>query len=94
MGVFGQAAFRYLAFQEALHVFFARQGKLRVGSVELVELISSIIKIIQIRPQYSDIKFIIDSNQSNVTIEADPDQLKQVILQNSPGMQKPLCKIF
>lgn len=59
---------------------FARQGKLRVGDVNIQKLISGIVKTIKLNPQYSDIIFKVDSELSNTTIEGDNDQIKQVFL--------------
>lgn len=59
---------------------FARQGKVRVGNVDVHELLTNIIKIQKLNPQFSEIIFNIDCHDSNTIIEGDADQLKQVFI--------------
>jgi nitrogen-specific signal transduction histidine kinase len=59
---------------------FARQGKLRIGKVDILEVVTNVIKVIQNNSQYSDINFKIDSKPQNIIIDADSDQVKQVFL--------------
>jgi nitrogen-specific signal transduction histidine kinase/iron only hydrogenase large subunit-like protein len=59
---------------------FARQGKLRVGDVNIHKLITGIVKTIKLNPLYSDINFNVESELSNTIIEGDNDQIKQVFL--------------
>jgi two-component system, NtrC family, sensor kinase len=59
---------------------FARQGKLKVSSVNLALLLNGIIKNLQINPLNRDILFNFDIQQSDPFIEGDQDQLRQVFI--------------
>ncbi len=59
---------------------FARQGKLKISSVDISEIILNIIKAIKIKPEFSNISFVQDITSANTFIEGDADQLKQVFL--------------
>ncbi len=59
---------------------FARQGKLKISSVDVPEIILTTIKTIKIKPEFSNISFDQSITCSNTIIEGDADQLKQVFL--------------
>jgi two-component system, NtrC family, sensor kinase len=59
---------------------FARQGKLRVSSVDVIELLANIIKTIKVHQHYSEILFSVNPQSLSSLIEGDEDQLKQVFL--------------
>lgn len=59
---------------------FARQGKLRITTVNINELINSVIKLLMVNPEFHDIEFTINNQIDSIEIEADADQLKQVFI--------------
>jgi signal transduction histidine kinase len=59
---------------------FARQGKLRISSVNIYELISFITKMLLVNPDFSEIEIKINNEINSQEIEGDTDQLKQVFL--------------
>ncbi len=59
---------------------FARQGKLRIGNVILNEVIVSVVKATRKNPQFCDIQIIVNDLSGNLSIEADHDQVKQVMI--------------
>lgn len=59
---------------------FARQGKLRISSVNVFELITNITRMLLINPVFSDIEITINNQIESQEIEGDSDQLKQVFL--------------
>jgi signal transduction histidine kinase len=59
---------------------FARQGKLRVTSVNIYDLITNITKMLLINPEFSDIEISINNEIDSLEIQGDNDQLKQVFL--------------
>lgn len=59
---------------------FARQGKLKLSTVDIYELIQKIAKTYQINPAYEDILISIDRQMERPVIEADADQIKEVFL--------------
>ncbi len=59
---------------------FARQGKLRISSVNIFELITNITRMLLINPVFSDIDITINNDTKSQEIEGDSDQLKQVFL--------------
>ncbi|MEW6194797.1 MAG: [Fe-Fe] hydrogenase large subunit C-terminal domain-containing protein [Bacteroidota bacterium] len=59
---------------------FARQGKLKLGNAVIGDLISGVVKMIKLKPEYSSISFVVNDESSNSIVEADADQLKQVFL--------------
>ncbi len=60
---------------------FARQGKLQVSKVDVLEIIEEVIRTIHIRPEFSDIR-IVKNLQSDIAndIEGDEDQIKQILI--------------
>lgn len=59
---------------------FARQGKLRVTKVELDKTILTVMKSLKLKPEFSGIMFNFENNLTVVQIDADEDQVKQVLL--------------
>jgi two-component system, NtrC family, sensor kinase len=59
---------------------FARQGKLRLTDVNILEMISTIIKTVFINPTYKGISISLHSDIDEAVIHADADQMKQVFL--------------
>lgn len=59
---------------------FARQGKLRITTVNINELIKNVIKLLKVNPDFHDIEFTINNQIDSIEIEADADQLKQVFI--------------
>ncbi len=59
---------------------FARQGKLRVVKLSLDRTISGIIKSIKLKPEFEGITLNFENINSEIEIEADEDQVKQVLL--------------
>lgn len=59
---------------------FARQGKLKAEQVDLYELINKTAKIIQLNPDFHEIKFEIVKPEGDLLLNGDYDQLKQVFL--------------
>ena len=59
---------------------FARQGKLRISSVNVFEMITTITRMLFINPLFSDIEITINNEIESQEIEGDSDQLKQVFL--------------
>lgn len=59
---------------------FARQGRLKVGEININNLLLDVIKLIQVNPDFSGISISINDNSDISIIEGDKDQLKQVLL--------------
>ncbi|MBX3008171.1 MAG: 4Fe-4S binding protein [Melioribacteraceae bacterium] len=59
---------------------FARQGKLRLSTINVYEIIEIIIKSMMINPIFSNVKYTLDGSAEHCFIEGDSDQLKQVFL--------------
>ncbi|MCX6150117.1 MAG: ATP-binding protein [Ignavibacteriales bacterium] len=59
---------------------FARQGKLKLTEVNVLDIISSIVKTIFINPQYKGISITLHVDIDEPVIQADADQIKQVFL--------------
>ncbi|MCX6167969.1 MAG: ATP-binding protein [Ignavibacteriales bacterium] len=59
---------------------FARQGKIKISTVDLAEMISTIIKTLKANPDYFKISFSLNELSDELKIEGDADQLKQVFL--------------
>jgi signal transduction histidine kinase/iron only hydrogenase large subunit-like protein len=59
---------------------FARQGKIKISSIDLSELIQTIIKTVNIKPEFLQISFSQNVSSASTEIEGDSDQLKQVFL--------------
>lgn len=59
---------------------FARQGKLKVSKVNVYQIVSRIIKTISANPVLQDIDIAIKDETGLPVIEADSDQIKEVIL--------------
>ncbi|NMB81477.1 MAG: GHKL domain-containing protein [Ignavibacteria bacterium] len=59
---------------------FARQGKLRITTVNINELLNNVIKLLMVNPEFHEIEFSINSQVDSIEIEADADQLKQVFI--------------
>lgn len=59
---------------------FARQGKLRITTVNIYELITNVTKLLTVKPEFQGVEIKINSQSNLLEIEADSDQLKQVFL--------------
>jgi two-component system NtrC family sensor kinase len=59
---------------------FARQGKLRLTEVNVLDVISSIVKTAFINPLCKGISISLHSDTDETIIKADADQIKQVFL--------------
>ncbi|MCK9279641.1 MAG: ATP-binding protein [Melioribacteraceae bacterium] len=59
---------------------FARQGKIKLSTIKLNDLITNIVSAIKINPENSDIIINLHDNTEGAIIEGDSDQLKQVFL--------------
>lgn len=59
---------------------FARQGKLNLSNVNFAKLLNSVIKSVKKNPEYSDVNFKIETDGKGKELQADEDQLKQVLL--------------
>ncbi len=59
---------------------FARQGKLNLSTVNFSKLLNSVIKIVRKNPDYEDVNIKIETDGTGNQIEADEDQIKQVLL--------------
>ncbi|RJP61069.1 MAG: GHKL domain-containing protein [Ignavibacteriales bacterium] len=59
---------------------FARQGKLKLADVNIIEIISSIVKTIFINPAFKGISISLHNDVDEPVIRADEDQIKQVFL--------------
>jgi C4-dicarboxylate-specific signal transduction histidine kinase len=59
---------------------FARQGKLNLSTVNFSKLMYSVIKLVRKNPDYADVNIKVETDGKGNQIEADEDQLKQVLL--------------
>lgn len=59
---------------------FARQGKLNLSTINFSKLLNSVIKIVRKNPDYADVNIKIETDGKGNLLEADEDQLKQVLL--------------
>lgn len=59
---------------------FARQGKLKITNVNILEMITGITKILKINPAFREIDFQINNKLELYELFGDSDQLKQVFL--------------
>lgn len=59
---------------------FARQGRLKISRVNIIDLISNIVRSCSINPSFNEVKIEIFDELVDEKIEADYDQLKQVFL--------------
>ena len=59
---------------------FARQGKLNLSTVNFSKLLNSVIKLVRKNPDYADVNIKVETDGKGNQIEADEDQLKQVLL--------------
>jgi nitrogen-specific signal transduction histidine kinase len=59
---------------------FARQGKLNITTVNFSRLLNSVIKLVRKNPDYADVNIKVETDGKGNQIEADEDQLKQVLL--------------
>ncbi len=59
---------------------FARQGKLRLSKVDLVNMLEGLIKAVKLNPQYNEVIITLNRDGEIPEIDADIDQLKQVFL--------------
>lgn len=59
---------------------FARQGKLNLSTIDFSKLLNSVIKIVRKNPDYEKVNIKIETDGTGNQIEADEDQIKQVLL--------------
>jgi nitrogen-specific signal transduction histidine kinase len=59
---------------------FARQGKLNLTTVNFSKLLNSVIKLVKKNPDYADVNIKVETDGKGNQIDADEDQLKQVLL--------------
>ncbi len=59
---------------------FARQGKLNLSTVNFSKLLNSVVKIVRKNTDYADVTIKIETDGKGNQIEADEDQIKQVLL--------------
>ena len=59
---------------------FARQGKLNLKEIDLVETLREVLKPFTVNPSYNLIDFKFDLMENNYKISVDEDQLKQVFI--------------
>ena len=59
---------------------FARQGKLNLNEIDLIEMLREVLKTFTINPDYKLIDFKFDVIENNYKISGDEDQLKQVFI--------------
>lgn len=59
---------------------FARQGRLKISSIDIYEVIKSIVHTITLNPDNSRVSFNINADDQECKIEGDSDQLKQVFI--------------
>ncbi|MEJ5350065.1 MAG: [Fe-Fe] hydrogenase large subunit C-terminal domain-containing protein [Melioribacteraceae bacterium] len=59
---------------------FARQGKLRLSKVNLRELVNDIIRLVKVKPEFSNVVISEKYEAEETLIEGDSDQLKQALL--------------
>lgn len=59
---------------------FARQGKLRLGPVNISEIISNITKQVRINPEFREVLIEVNNQIGQNEIYGDSDQLKQVFI--------------
>ncbi|HVO75403.1 MAG TPA: [Fe-Fe] hydrogenase large subunit C-terminal domain-containing protein [Ignavibacteriaceae bacterium] len=59
---------------------FARQGKLQIKKINMLSLLSKIIRTVKLNPEFKDISVKIGKSIPDCSIEADEDQLSQVFI--------------
>lgn len=59
---------------------FARQGKLRITSIEVADIIRGIISTFSLNPEYSKVSFSVNEMTEDSKIGGDGDQIKQVFI--------------
>ncbi|QQS36468.1 MAG: 4Fe-4S dicluster domain-containing protein [Ignavibacteriales bacterium] len=59
---------------------FARQGKLKISKVNMVQLFADILKTVRANPVHKGIHLNLERSSRDFIIEGDEDQLKQVFL--------------
>ncbi len=59
---------------------FARQGKLNLSNVNFSKLLNSVIKLVRNNPDFAGVNIKVETDGKGKEIEADEDQLKQVML--------------
>ena len=59
---------------------FARQGKLNLKEIDLIEILREVLRPFTLNPAYKMIDFKFDVNENNYKINGDEDQLKQVFI--------------
>lgn len=59
---------------------FARQGKLRISSIDVAEIIKGIISTFSVNPDYATVSFSVNELMEDSNIYGDGDQIKQVFI--------------
>ena len=59
---------------------FARQGKLRIFSIEIAEIVKGIITTFSVNPDYASVSFSVNELTEDSNIFGDGDQIKQVFI--------------
>lgn len=72
---------------------FARQGKLKINKINIVNLIQDVIKSTKMNPKFSDICFEFNSSLKNEDFYIDSDQIKQVLVNLINNACEALCDI-
>lgn len=59
---------------------FARQGKLRISSINVADIVKGIVSTLSINPDYNGVSFSINEQTEDSSIGGDGDQIKQVFI--------------
>lgn len=59
---------------------FARQGKLRISSIEIAEIVKGIITTFSVNPDHASVSFSVNELTEDSNIYGDGDQIKQVFI--------------
>jgi len=59
---------------------FARQGKIRIATIEVAEIVKGIISTMRLNPDNASVSFNINESTEDTSIGGDGDQIKQVFI--------------
>ncbi|MEW6654543.1 MAG: ATP-binding protein, partial [Bacteroidota bacterium] len=59
---------------------FARQGKLRISTINVAEIVKGIVSTLSLNPEYNGVSFNINELTEDASIGGDGDQIKQVFI--------------
>ncbi|KAF0209934.1 MAG: sigma-54 dependent transcription, partial [Ignavibacteria bacterium] len=59
---------------------FARQGKLRISSIDIAEIVKGIINTFSVNPDHASVSFSVNELTNDSNIYGDGDQIKQVFI--------------